>query len=62
MRPLWLVGGATAMGIGIWYMHFIGMLAFSLPIPLRYDIATTLGSLAVAIVTSGLAIRIASGP
>lgn len=50
------------MGIGIWYMHFIGMLAFSLPIPLRYDIATTLGSLAVAIVTSGLAIRIASGP
>lgn len=62
VSPLWLLGGATAMGIGIWSMHFIGMLAFSLPIPLRYDIATTLGSLAVAILTSGLAIRIASGP
>jgi diguanylate cyclase len=62
ISPLWLFGGATAMGIGIWSMHFIGMLAFSLPIPLRYDIATTLGSLAVAIVTSGLAIKIASGP
>ena len=62
VSPLWLFGGATAMGIGIWSMHFIGMLAFSLPIPLRYDIATTLGSLAVAIVTSGLAIKIASGP
>jgi diguanylate cyclase (GGDEF)-like protein len=62
VSSLWLFGGATAMGIGIWSMHFIGMLAFSLPIPLRYDIATTLGSLAVAIVTSGVAIKISSGP
>src|SRR4029077_8987327 len=62
VSSLWLFGGATAMGIGIWSMHFIGMLAFSLPLSLRYDIATTLGSLAVAIVTSGLAIKIASGP
>lgn len=30
----WLAGGACAMGIGIWSMHFVGMLAFSLPIPL----------------------------
>ena len=29
----WLFGGAAAMGIGIWSMHFIGMLAFSVPIP-----------------------------
>src|SRR3569623_68242 len=29
---LWLLGGAAAMGIGIWSMHFIGMLSFSLPI------------------------------
>ena len=27
----WLSGGAFAMGIGIWAMHFVGMLAFSLP-------------------------------
>lgn len=26
---LWLTGGAIAMGIGIWSMHFIGMLAFN---------------------------------
>ena len=49
------------MGIGIWSMHFIGMLAFSLSIPLRYDISTTLVSLVVAILTSGLALKIASG-
>jgi len=59
---IWLLGGACAMGIGIWSMHFIGMLAFSLPIPLRYDVPTTLFSLAIAIVTSGLAIKISSGP
>lgn len=29
----WLGGGALAMGIGIWSMHFVGMLAFNLPIP-----------------------------
>jgi NO-binding membrane sensor protein with MHYT domain/nitrogen-specific signal transduction histidine kinase len=57
---LWLLGGAVAMGTGIWSMHFIGMLAFSLPIPLRYGIATTLASLAIAIVTSGFALAIAS--
>src|ERR1700726_139324 len=58
---VWLLGGASAMGIGIWSMHFIGMLAFSLAIPLRYDIPTTLASLVIAILTSGLAIKIASG-
>jgi diguanylate cyclase (GGDEF)-like protein len=58
---IWLGIGAIAMGIGIWSMHFIGMLAFSLPIPLAYDMPTTLASLAVAIVTSGFALAITSG-
>ncbi|HLQ14214.1 MAG TPA: MHYT domain-containing protein [Steroidobacteraceae bacterium] len=56
----WLLGGAAAMGIGIWSMHFIGMLAFSVPIPLRYNVFTTLASLAIAIFTSGFALAIAS--
>lgn len=58
----WLFGGAAAMGIGIWSMHFIGMLAFSVPIPLRYNILTTLVSLVIAILTSGFALAIASRP
>ena len=58
----WLLGGAAAMGIGIWSMHFIGMLAFSVPIPLRYNIVTTLVSLIIAILTSGFALAIASRP
>ena len=44
----WLAGGAGAMGLGIWSMHFIGMLAFHLPIPVGYDLAITLYSLAVS--------------
>ncbi|RXZ32923.1 bifunctional diguanylate cyclase/phosphodiesterase [Oxalobacteraceae bacterium CAVE-383] len=52
----WLAGGSLAMGIGIWSMHFIGMLAFRLPIPLSYNIWLTLLSLVVAIAVSAFAL------
>lgn len=54
----WLLGGAAAMGFGIWSMHFVGMLAFSLPIRLAYDPLITLGSLLIAVVTSGIALAV----
>jgi NO-binding membrane sensor protein with MHYT domain len=56
----WLLGGALAMGSGVWSMHFIGMLAFSVGTPLRYSVSITLASLAIAIATSGFALVIAS--
>jgi diguanylate cyclase len=56
----WLLGGAVAMGTGIWSMHFIGMLAFHLPIPMSYDVGTTVASLLLAIVVSGFALFIVS--
>jgi diguanylate cyclase len=59
---LWLAGGAVAMGTGIWSTHFIGVLAFSLPIPLSYGLTATIGSLGLAIVTSGFALKLASKP
>jgi NO-binding membrane sensor protein with MHYT domain len=59
---LWVAGGALAMGCGIWSMHFIGMLAFSLPIPLTYDIGLTVASLVIAIAISGFALSVASSP
>src|SRR5437899_4195726 len=55
-RLLWLNGGASAMGFGIWSMHYIGMLAFRLPIPVQYDWPTVLLSLVAAIVASGIAL------
>jgi diguanylate cyclase len=59
---VWLAGGAVAMGTGVWAMHFIGILAFSLPIPLSYALTPTLGSLALAIASSGFALKLASHP
>jgi NO-binding membrane sensor protein with MHYT domain len=58
----WLFGGAFAMGVGIWSMHFIGMLAFNSPIPFGYEIGTTLLSLFIAIVASGFALYLVSRP
>src|SRR5579872_4355627 len=59
---MWLTGGAISMGTGIWAMHFIGMLAFTLPIALSYNILMTLGSLVLALASSGFALTIASKP
>jgi diguanylate cyclase len=55
-RTQWLLGGAVAMGIGIWSMHLIGMMAFELPIPIGYDFFTTTASLLLAAVSSFLAL------
>ncbi|BAY27817.1 integral membrane sensor signal transduction histidine kinase [Calothrix sp. NIES-2100] len=56
----WLIGGAIAMGTGIWSMHFVGMLAFCLPIPVKYDIYTVLISILAAIFASGCALLVVS--
>src|SRR5262245_27715799 len=58
-RPIvWLLAGAFAMGAGIWSMHFVAMLAYQLPIPVRYELWTTLTSMVAAIATSGFALYI----
>ena len=57
--PAWLFGGGLAMGLGIWSMHFVGMLALSLPMEISYDVAVTLLSLVIAIVVSTFALHIA---
>ncbi|MDF2912831.1 putative bifunctional diguanylate cyclase/phosphodiesterase [Pantoea agglomerans] len=51
----WLLVGGIAMGIGVWSMHFIGMLAMMLPMMMRYDTRLTILSLLVAILASVLA-------
>ncbi|HEY9694077.1 MAG TPA: PAS domain S-box protein [Oculatellaceae cyanobacterium] len=59
-QKLWLIGGATVMGIGIWSMHFIGMLAYKLPIPIAYDLPTVVISLIVPIFASLVALYLVS--
>jgi NO-binding membrane sensor protein with MHYT domain len=56
----WLIGGATSFGIGIWSMHFVGMLAFHLTVPVSYDFLIVLVSVLPAILSSGFALWIAS--
>jgi len=61
-RLAWLCGGAVAMGTGIWAMHYVGMEAFHLPVPVEYDWPTVLLSLEAAIGASGVALFVASRP
>lgn len=52
----WLLGGSFAMGLGIWSMHFLGMLALRLPVPMSYDPGITGLSLLIAIGSSAFAL------
>src|SRR6201984_2919772 len=52
IRAIWLLGGAGAMGTGIWSMHYIGMLACTLPVPVAYHWPTALMPLFTAILAS----------
>jgi len=54
----WLAAGALTMGIGVWAMHFIGMLAFRLPVTVNYDV--TLVSVAPAVLASGIMLHVIS--
>jgi PAS domain S-box-containing protein len=48
-RRVWLLAAAAAMGGGIWSMHFVGMLAFTAPMPVTYEPGLTLLSLLIAV-------------
>ncbi|MBT9330234.1 bifunctional diguanylate cyclase/phosphodiesterase [Paracidobacterium acidisoli] len=55
-RISWLTVGALSMGFGIWSMHYIGMLAFQMPVPVVYHIGTVALSLLAGIFASGAAL------
>ncbi len=51
---LWLLGSAIALGISIWLMHFIAMLAYKLPIPVNYNFYIVFLSMVLAIACCGM--------
>ena len=59
---IWLLSGAIAMGVGIWAMHFIGMLAHQLPLPIEYNWQLVGCSILPAIAASGLALYLVTQP
>ena len=58
----WLAAGAVGMGVGIWSMHFVGMLAYHAGMPMAYDVGLTLASIGIAIASSALALWIGTRP
>lgn len=58
----WLFAGALVLGMGIWTMHFVGMLALHLPVRLGYEVWTTLFSMLPAILAAGVALRLIQRP
>jgi len=58
MLWLWMGGGSVSMGLAIWSMHFVGMLAFHIGIPLAYDVPLTILSIFYAVIASAIAITI----
>ncbi|CAM3914776.1 EAL domain-containing protein [Cohnella lubricantis] len=60
-RLIWLIGGAGSMGVGIWSMHFVAMLALHLPVDVKYDPILVLLSILFAVLASGIALTIADG-
>jgi diguanylate cyclase (GGDEF)-like protein/PAS domain S-box-containing protein len=62
VQAIWLAAGSTAMGLGIWAMHYIGMLALSMPMPVFYYIPAVMLSLMAAIAASAVALFVVSRP
>lgn len=54
----WVAAAAVAMGGGIWSMHFVGMLAFTMPMPMAYDLGLTVLSLVLAVAVTAVAFTV----
>ncbi|MEG5298831.1 bifunctional diguanylate cyclase/phosphodiesterase [Enterobacter roggenkampii] len=57
---VWLAGGGIAMGIGVWAMHFIGMLAMDLSMSMSYNASLTVLSMVIAVGSSLFALWLVS--
>jgi len=60
VQAIWLSAGAAAMGLGIWAMHYIGMLALSMPMQIFYHLPTVAFSLLAAVAASAVALSVVS--
>ena len=58
----WMIAGGVTLGMAIWSMHFIGMLAFHLPIRLAYDPLLTFLSVLPAIAAALLGFYLLQSP
>jgi diguanylate cyclase (GGDEF)-like protein len=61
VRRFWLTSGSIAMGVGIWSMHFLGMLALKLPVAVFYYWPIVLLSMLLAAAASSVVLSVVSG-
>jgi PAS domain S-box-containing protein len=59
-RTLWWIGGSIALGLGIWAVQYVGMLAFRLPLTVFYNIPIVAFSLLAAIASSAVVLFVVS--
>jgi two-component system sensor histidine kinase/response regulator len=61
-HTLWLMGGSITMGVGIWSMHGVALLALNLPVEVRYYYPLVLTSVLLSIAASYIALWFATRP
>ncbi|CAN0279967.1 unnamed protein product, partial [Chrysoparadoxa australica] len=59
-RRVWVIVGGVVMGLGIWAMHFVGMIAYQIPVPVSYQPVETTLSAVPAMVASAISLNIVS--
>lgn len=55
-RRAWVTGGGVILGLGIWSMHFVGMLALKMGMPVSYDLPLVALSMFAAVFGSTVAL------
>ncbi len=61
-RAQWIAASAVAMGVGIWSMHFVAMLALRIGVPVTYDVTLLVLSIVIAVSASAITFAGASIP
>jgi PAS domain S-box-containing protein len=59
-RRVWVIVGGVVMGLGVWAMHFVGMIAYQIPVPVSYRPVETILSAVPAMVASAISLNIVS--
>jgi diguanylate cyclase (GGDEF)-like protein/PAS domain S-box-containing protein len=62
LATLWMLAGASTLGVAIWSMHFIGMLALHLPVPIAFDQTLTFLSVLPAMIAALVGFKVLSRP
>jgi diguanylate cyclase (GGDEF)-like protein len=61
-RRLWIGGAGVTMGLGIWSMHFVGMLALRMQMPVSYNLPLVALSLIASVLGAGVSLTVVARP